>query len=103
MPSEKDFNLLKFYINDLIPDLINLGSFLGNIDFPKDFYVQVLPGLLGNHSHLDPNTDQEKSFLIFGEVASLESGTKLSATGNHFKGKPGDPVGVLFCIDTHKC
>ena len=92
MPTAADVERHVFYTNDLIPELAELSSFLGNLDFPEHFYTHVHDGQLANHSHHDTKTHQEKSFLVFGEVSSFDSGTKLSATGNHYKGKAGDQV-----------
>ena len=102
MTSVDNTNLLDFYTNNLTPDLVKLGSCLANLDFDKHFYIQVNSGVPGNHSHLDQKSHKEKSFLIFGEVSSFENGTKLGATGNHFKGKPGDLVGIELFRNKHK-
>jgi hypothetical protein len=89
-PLPADAELRLFYTSDLIPDLAELKSFLGNLEYVDDFYTQTHEGK--NHTHHDTKTHHEKSFLVFGEVSSFESGTKLSATGNHYKGKAGEQV-----------
>jgi len=103
MPTAADVERHVFYTNDLIPELAELSSFLGNLDFPEHFYTHVHDGQLANHSHHDAKTHQEKSFLVFGEVSSFDSGTKLSATGNHYKGKAGDQVWAISLLSHFLC
>jgi hypothetical protein len=98
--SSADVERHLFYTTELIPELAETPSFLGNLDYPDDFYTHVHDGQLGNHSHHDSETHNEKSFLVFGEVASFDSGTKLSATGNHYKGKTGEQVRIFYHLFT---
>jgi len=78
-----DTDNLEFYTRVLAPHLNKSATFLGNIDFPDDFK----PYARGrNQIFIDPNTNKEKTFLIFGEVATANHGTKIGATGNHYQG-----------------
>jgi len=72
-----------FYTHELVPRLNESTTFLGNIEFPHHFkpYARGL-----NQIFVDTATNNEKTFLIFGEVATAERGTKLGAIGNHYQG-----------------
>lgn len=74
---------LDFYTHVLEPRLQNSATFLGNIDFPNDFKATARGP---NQIFVDPTTNAEKTFLIFGEIATAERGTKLGAIGNHYQG-----------------
>ena len=78
-----DNDRLEFYTHNLIPFLKNSKTFLGSVDFPDHF--KALP-CGTNQIFVEPGTNTEKRFLIFGEVASAERGTKLGAIGNHYHG-----------------
>lgn len=79
--------LQNFYTNDVVPRLDKSPTFLGNCEFPKDFTITTRgDNHLDNQTFSDPNTQRERKFLLFGEVASAECGTKLGAQGNHFSG-----------------
>ena len=74
-----------FYTNDLVPRLDESPTFLGNCEFLKHFYISTRnDNHLDNQTFLDPNTKREKTFLVFGEIASTEHGTKIGAQGNHY-------------------
>jgi len=77
-----------FYTTDVVPCLDGSSSFLGNCEYLKDFFPSTRgDGHLASQNFLDTtNTNREKTFLIFGEVASAERGTKLGAQGNHYQG-----------------
>ena len=76
-----------FYTNNVVPRLEQSSTFLGNSEYEKDFYSSTRGhGHLASQSFLDPSTNREKTFLIFGEVATADHGTKLGAQGNHFQG-----------------
>ena len=74
---------LDFYTHVLEPHLQNSATFLGNIDFPNDFKAAAHGP---NQIFVDPTTNAEKTFLIFGEIATAECGMKLGAIGNHYQG-----------------
>ena len=78
-----DTDRLNFYTDILIPRLNNSTTFLGNVDFPDNFKASARGY---NQIFVDPTTNTEKKFLIFGEVATEECGTKLGAIGNHYQG-----------------
>jgi hypothetical protein len=78
-----DTDRLDFYTHDLEPHLKSSTTFLGNLDFSVNFKAQDRNR---NQIFVDPTTNTEKTFLIFGEVATAERGTKLGAIGNHYQG-----------------
>jgi hypothetical protein len=69
--------------NRLIPYLNNSITFLGNVDFPHHFKPSTRSP---NQIFIDPTNNNEKTFLIFKEIATAERGTKLGVTGNHYQG-----------------
>ena len=88
-----------FYTDDVVPHLDGSPSFLGNSEYLKDFYCSTRgDGHLASQNFLDPNTDREKTFLVFGEVASAERGTKLGAQGNHYQGSGRYNEAVQFFV-----
>jgi hypothetical protein len=94
MSSETEINTIQtFYTNHVVPRLANSPTFLGNSEFPKHFVITT-KGIdhLDNQTFSEKNTKRERKFLVFGEVASAEYGTKLDARGNHFA---GDNVRIL--------
>ena len=85
-----------FYTNDVVPRLNQSPAFLGNCKFLKHFNITTWgDSHLDNQTFLDPNTKCKWKFLVFGEVASAERGTKLGAQGNHYSASANEVC--LFC------
>ena len=97
MAPTSNFDYHGYYTDYIVPLLAASTSFLGNCDHPKDFYCSLQrEGQLANHSYVSANTNEEMTFLVFGEVAAFHRGTKLGAQGNHYGGKAGEAVCILF-------
>jgi len=85
-----------FYTNHVVPCLDKSLTFLGNCEFTKHFTITTQSdNHLDNQTFMDPNTQRERKFLLFGEVASAECRTKVGAQGNHYSGSTNE-VHLLF-------
>lgn len=83
----------QYYTDYIVPLLATSSTFLGNCDHGKDFYCALQrQDQLANHTYISTSTQQEINFLVLGEVAGFQRGTKLNAQGNHYAGKAGEPV-----------
>jgi hypothetical protein len=94
-----------FYTTDVVPRLDRSPTFLGNCEFPKDFNITTRgDSHLDNQTFSDPNTKRERKFLLFGEVACAERGTKLGAQGNHYSASANEVLTflILFSKNAHK-
>jgi len=80
-----------FYTTYVVPRLDKSPTFLGNCEFPKHFIITTRSdNHLDNQTFADPTTQRERTFLVFGEIASAERGTKLGARGNHYSGSTNE-------------
>ena len=77
-------------VNDIVvPQIISMKSFLGNLDFPENFR-QYQPERTSNYAFREVGKNDVQLVVLFGEVAPFLHGTKLGAIGNHYRGKPGE-------------
>lgn len=82
--------------DSIIPQILPMTSFLGNLDFPDNFR-QYQADRTSNYAFREARSDDVQLVVLFGEVAPYLHGTKLGAIGNHYRGKPGE-VRTLYII-----
>ncbi|KAF8060234.1 hypothetical protein FPV67DRAFT_1674194 [Lyophyllum atratum] len=63
---------------------------LAHADYKVDFMQRVEENT-GHYSYVDSRSGLEFTAIIFGEVMPTSAGTVVSAKGNYFPGKRGDP------------
>ncbi|KAG6849603.1 hypothetical protein H0H93_007055 [Arthromyces matolae] len=79
------------FYEDLTKQIRLLGkSCLAEVEYKVDF-TRVVEGYNNNQTYVY-KTGEVFRTNIFGQIAPLLAGTIVSAKGNHFMGRPGDPI-----------